>query len=124
MNTYPTVQWHKSTHCSTVPFRGGTASFTAPRVDEAKAEKEKKSLTKEEKDAAFRDLYGLESPSEEDPAVIDAQLLELDEALGAIKNNTYWNNAQELCPDIANDRDFRLRFLRSDDYDAKVRITS
>ena len=103
-----------------MPFRG-TASFTAPRIDEAKAEREKNALSEEEKEAAYRDLYGLEGPSQEDPAVIDAQLRDLDEALGAIKDDTYWNNAQELCPDIANDRDFRLRFLRSVYYDVQVR---
>ena len=102
-----------------MPFRG-TASFTAPRIDEAKAEREKNALSEEEKEAAYRDLYGLEGPSQEDPAVIDAQLRDLDEALGAIKDDTYWNNAQELCPDIANDREFRLRFLRSEYYDAEV----
>ena len=89
-------------------------------MDEAKAEKEKNSLTAQEKEEAYRDLYGLGEPSKEDPRVIHGQLLQLDEALGSIKNNPYWSNAQKLCPDIANDRDFRLRFLRSEYYNVQV----
>lgn len=39
---------------------------------------------------------------EEDRQSKDAQLLELDDALGAIKNSTYWDNDQPTLPMIVN----------------------
>ena len=103
-----------------MPYTGGVTSFTAPRMDEAKAKEEQNNLTDAEKEVAYRELYGLEPPPIEDPAVVEQQLGELDDALKAIQNETCWNTAQERCPEITNDRSFRLLFLRSEYYDVEV----
>jgi len=105
-----------------MPFSGGIQSFTAPRVGRDQAAKELEALSESERQDVIRDLYGLEAATEEDPKIIEQQLKELDEALEALPEwkKEHFERAQELCPEIANDPAFRLRFLRAERYDAEV----
>eukprot|EP00541_Cyclophora_tenuis_P017470 CAMPEP_0116564582 /NCGR_PEP_ID=MMETSP0397-20121206/13383_1 /TAXON_ID=216820 /ORGANISM="Cyclophora tenuis, Strain ECT3854" /LENGTH=314 /DNA_ID=CAMNT_0004091181 /DNA_START=84 /DNA_END=1028 /DNA_ORIENTATION=- len=104
-----------------MPFSGGIQSFTAPRVGRDQAAKELEALSESERQDVIRDLYGLEAATEEDPKIIEQQLKELDEALEALPEwkKEHFERAQELCPEIANDPAFRLRFLRAERYDAE-----
>lgn len=101
----------------------GITSFTAPRVEPEMLEKEIQSLSKSERKAVHRDLYGTGSPTDEDPRVIEQKLKKLESKLRSVPNESKqaFLKAQELCPGLANDPYFRLRFLRADYYDVEVK---
>jgi hypothetical protein len=77
-------------------------------------------LSKEEKDRAYRDLYGKEPLLiEETEEFISSRLSELHHALQSIPDDSKhsYHRALQLCPDYVNDREFLLLFLRADYFD-------
>jgi hypothetical protein len=117
----PTCKFeHQPNESFTMP---STLSFTAPRMDLQQAADEYNSLSKEEKDLAWRDLYGKEklNPDEETEEMISSRLSEMYDALQVIpeRSKISYSRALQICPDYVNDRDFLVMFLRADCFDAK-----
>jgi hypothetical protein len=92
-------------------------------MDLQQAADEYNSLSKEEKDLAWRDLYGKEklNPDEETEEMISSRLSEMYDALQVIpeRSKISYSRALQICPDYVNDRDFLVMFLRADCFDAK-----
>jgi hypothetical protein len=96
--------------------------------------KEVESASKQELEEAERDLYGLSE--EGDDAVVhdhddsdnavttDAALRNLQVVLDSIDDKDEYNRAIEICPNYVNSEEFRVMFLRSEDFDATVRFAN
>lgn len=76
----------------------------------------KLSLTEREQ-AAF-DVHGLDH-RQEDPTVVEKKLLKMEASIRKIRNKQAFERAERLSPAYVNDRTFRLKFLRCDDFNVK-----
>lgn len=109
-------------------------SCSAPRMELAEFVKEVESCSKQELEEAERDLYGSFEDGGNDTGVPhddsehgstnDAALRNLQVALDLIHDKDEYNRAVEICPDYVKSEEFRIMFLRSEDYDATVRFTT
>lgn len=97
-------------------------SVTAPRMNLEQAANEYNNLSKEEKDRAWRDLYGKEplNPDEETEELISSRLFDMYHALQSMPEDSKrsYNRALQICPEYVNHREFLLMFLRADYFDA------
>ena len=57
---------------------------------------------------------------EETPALVESKLVEFASALEKLEDCSELRKAQELCPDIANDRKFHLMFLRTEVFNVEL----
>jgi hypothetical protein len=104
---------------------GLATSAPTRTLEETKAEFD--ALTLEEKEIAYRDLYGAGNYTfVEDDELIDKGLTTLEECLLDLsdKEKNCYLLALEASPDYVTDRDFRLQFLRCELFDAQVRSSS
>lgn len=95
-------------------------SYTAPRVELEDLERERSSLTDEERRAALDDIYGTGAPMEETEELIHDCLEQLSAEVDVIQSKDEYLVALETIPDYVQSRDFRLMFLRADRFDAVV----
>lgn len=99
-------------------------SISAPRVSLAELEAERASQSREDRRLAEADIYGQRRGDEieETPELLQRAQIELQEELDAldVATSRNWIHALEHCPDIANEPDFRLMFLRSERFDTHV----
>ena len=77
-------------------------------------------MTIQEMDIAKRDLYGTEDIEEESRRTCIVALERLEHELRLIEEKEEYNRAIERCPVYANSDEFRLKFLRSENFDAEV----
>src|SRR5210317_609586 len=122
-----------TTQCSKIPQRVGKTRRVSIEgesndvverqkkdIDEYLA-KTMKGLSVEERNAALEEVNGIvesENPNEE-PAVMNRNLLELDQHLQKIKSGSFYETAELMDPEYVQDRKFRIMFLRSQRYDPK-----
>ena len=97
-------------------------SFTAPKVDEKQLQDELSTMTDEEKWALQKDLYGVERepPQPLTAGMRDDLLDEMEAVIEETRLKEAYVLAMNKCPQIAQDRNFRLEFLEATQYDAKV----
>ncbi|CAJ1965664.1 unnamed protein product [Cylindrotheca closterium] len=82
-----------------------------------------KNMSVREREAALEEVNGIvdkdQETAMEDPAVLDRNLIELNEHLQKIKSNSIYETAESMDPDHVQNRKFRLMFLRCKRYDPK-----
>jgi hypothetical protein len=82
--------------------------------------KEMNSLSIKEREKALEDVHGVAGVEEETPEFVNSCLKELDEHLNAIKINTdAYVQAEAMSSDYVSENNFRMMFLRADNYDSK-----
>jgi hypothetical protein len=98
-----------------------TRRFEAPE-DRADMEKilaeEVHNLSLEERNRVYEEVHGVAEPLEEDPEFVAQRLSEFDWYLSTIRNKPAYDFALQQSQEYVNDRNFRLRFLRSTEFDA------
>jgi hypothetical protein len=89
-----------------------------PRPAEMIAEELNK-LSFDEREKVFSDIHGVSNTVEETPEFVKEKLAGLEAALEAtsVENKSSYINAKEQNKDYVNNRDFRLTFLRADNFD-------
>jgi len=65
------------------------------------------------------DIYGIMAQEKEDPEMIDSKLNELQSELDRIESKEDYDQALQMNPAYVESRDFRLLFLRHEQFDAK-----
>jgi len=65
------------------------------------------------------DIYGITAQEKEDPEMIDSKLNELQSELDRIESKDDYDQALQMNPAYVESRDFRLLFLRREQFDAK-----
>ncbi|CAB9531222.1 Transfer protein (Partial), partial [Seminavis robusta] len=93
------------------------SSDEADLVDKLLADELEK-LSFEEKERNTFDLYGMAHESK-DPEDVDALLEQMELEIRKITRRKAYEKAKYLNEEYVMDKDFRLMFLRSDDFDAK-----
>jgi hypothetical protein len=91
--------------------------------DEKELAKEMQQLSLGERQEALFDIHGVAKIVEETDEIIRKSLAELEVFIEANKNTEYgasYKIAEYQSPDYVKDKAFRLRFLRTDDFDAKL----
>jgi hypothetical protein len=117
-----------STQCCLDPPRwscGGDDGFSsmARRGVEEPADMEKMlaqevhNLSLQERNRVFEEVHGVAEPLEEDPEFVAQRLSEFDRHLSTIRNKPAYDLALQQSPEYVNDRNFRLAFLRSTEFD-------
>ena len=95
---------------------------TTPEVIREEAEADiayaMKALSFQENINAMNDVHGVSSLSEEDDTFLDDKLAELEYALLNIPQKDAYYKAKASSPAYVCDPEFRLRFLRADNFDA------
>ena len=82
--------------------------------------KEMNSLSIKEREKALEDVHGVAVVEEQTPEFVNSCLKELDEHLNAIKINTdAYVQAEAMSSDYVSENNFRMMFLRADNYDSK-----
>jgi hypothetical protein len=76
-------------------------------------------LSVEERVQAYEDIHGVSTLVQEDPDVVHKKQADLDKEIHRYKNKAYIL-AESLSKDYVQDRDFRLMFLRADNFDVKA----
>eukprot|EP00980_Cylindrotheca_fusiformis_P018162 scaffold5882_cov100-Cylindrotheca_fusiformis.AAC.3 len=76
-------------------------------------------LSFEERQRVQEDLHGVSAEIVEDSALIDACLRDLDVHLNSMKEGSVYAIAEMMGSSYVRNRDFRLSFLRSNQYNAK-----
>jgi len=76
-------------------------------------------LSLQERELAENDLHGINTEREEDPLLLQSDIVSMQKYLDMAKKGTVYEEAESINPDYVNDRQFRLLFLRADRYDAK-----
>ena len=102
-------------------------SISAPRLSLADVNTEIESLTKEEQKKIDDDLHGCRNDHvKETPELLEEGLRQMSVELSLIpqEEKTHYLHALELCPDYVNERAFRLMFLRCEEFNAKVNLSS
>jgi hypothetical protein len=102
---------------------GGLSSI-ARQASEASADMDKvlaqevHNLSLQERNRVYEEVHGVAGHLEEDPEVIAQRLSEFDWHLSTIRNKPAYDFALQQSPQYVNDRNFRLSFLRSTEFDA------
>jgi len=97
-------------------------STSAPTLSLEEVNREKESLSAEKREQIESEMHGTTTHKEEATSKLDKSLSELRRELNLIPvgEKTQYLQALERCPNYVNDAEFRLMFLRSDEFDAKV----
>ena len=100
----------------------GAFSATAPRMTMEELKQEWAKLSEVEQQAALSDLYGQPSGSSiaENPNVLKCALEKLEKQLNLIKYKPAFENALRECPSYLKSDQFRLMFLRAENFDEQV----
>lgn len=77
-------------------------------------------LTFDEREQIAFDVHGLSHHRQGDPTDIDFKLAELEQELRKIRNRKDFEKAKYLNEEFVNNRDFRLLFLRCDQFNPQV----
>jgi hypothetical protein len=82
--------------------------------------KELSQLSAREREQTYYDIHGIsEKTNEENPEFIAQRLAQLQEVLDRkLPNQKAYDMALKINPNYVNNYSFRLKFLRSDDFDA------
>jgi hypothetical protein len=74
-------------------------------------------LSSIERNKVYEEVHGVADVQEETPAFLEERLEQLDILIHRIRKKTAFDTALFLCPAQIRNRDFRLMFLRADDWD-------
>ena len=102
-------------------------SFTAPQFTNKQQEAEREKLSAEEREKIEADVYGVSvNTTEETEELLEKSLAEFKEHFEALSDydKTDYQEAVQRCPKLVETESDPLRFLRYDDFDAKVRNLS
>jgi hypothetical protein len=78
------------------------------------------SLSIEERERVYNEIHGVTERTEEDPIVVEEKMISLEKEIKQIKlNKAAYERALFLSPRYVNDPEFRLMFLRADNFNAK-----
>jgi hypothetical protein len=80
-------------------------------------------LTCEERDYVLDDIHGVSDPIVETPELLTASLQELESLTRNLPNRDAYNEARIRDARYVENRDFRLKFLRAERFDAKKAAT-
>jgi hypothetical protein len=75
-------------------------------------------LSLQERNRVYEEVHGVAEPLKEDPEFVAQRLSEFDWHLAAIQNKPAYDFALQQSPQYIIDRNFRLGFLRSTEFDA------
>ena len=111
-----------------LPLTLGTKEFR-PEEIESMLTKELWNLTAEERNKITEELHGVSVnvANEDDLDFVEAKLETLDREINKIRSKQAYDRASFLCPSYVSDRNFRLMFLRADEFvpsNAAKRIVS
>jgi hypothetical protein len=81
--------------------------------------KEMTRLSMDEREKALDDVHGIGKSVNEEPAFVSTILQELENHLNVIKWNTAYAEAEALSTEYVVNHDFRMMFLRSEQYTVK-----
>ena len=98
-------------------------SFTAPQFTEKQQEEERRGLSKEEHERIEADAYGTALEIEETEELLEKSLSEFKEHLEALSDydKTDYQEALKRCPELVEKESDPIRFLRCEEFEAKVR---
>jgi hypothetical protein len=125
----PITSYEKSTQCCLNPPRrlcGGDDGFSSmPRrgvrepadMDKVLAQ-EVQNLSLQKRNRVYEEVHGVAEPLEEDLEFVEQRLSEFDLQLSTLRNKPAYEFALQQSPEYVNDRNFRLMFLRSTEFDA------
>jgi hypothetical protein len=76
-------------------------------------------LSFQEREQVFSDVHGVSDVVEETPEFVAGHLAELESALASIAGDSKpaYDQAKQQDPEFVSNRDFRLKFLRADNFD-------
>ena len=77
------------------------------------------SLTTEQRKLALQDIHCVPEIKEESPEFLEKMLDEFDSELSNISNKQAYDKAKETSLEYVSNRDFRLMFLRADNFNSK-----
>ena len=82
-------------------------------------------LSVDERNRAYDDLHGISTMTNEDPNLVETKLVELTQALEAIRprDKTAYTDAMTMNPEYVSDPKLRLMFLRAKQFDANEAAT-
>jgi hypothetical protein len=106
-------------------LKGGADSpsqmSTAKALDETEKllVKEMNELQIEERQQVYEDIHGVADVVPECPAFINRSIIELTKELSRIGKKPAYDRALFMRPEYVEARDFRIKFLRSERFDAK-----
>ena len=98
-------------------------SFTAPQFTQRQQEAERRGLSEEERQRIEDDAYGTGTEIVETEELLEKSLAEFQEQLEVISDHekTDYEAALERCPNLVETESAPIRFLRCEDFEAKVR---
>jgi hypothetical protein len=76
-------------------------------------------LSMEDRERVYYDLHGVSENVKETPEMIEQKLSELEEALLKLAKKDAYDLAEAMDPEYVQNKEFRLRFLRADQFVAK-----
>jgi hypothetical protein len=93
----------------------------APRLSLADSlvAKEMNQLSAEDRDNVYYDVHGVSDEIEETPVMINESLSQLEVELRNLKSKEAYESAKLMDQEYVQDRDFRLKFLRADRFNAR-----
>jgi hypothetical protein len=96
-------------------------SISAPRIERPQLEEELNNLSRAEREAVQRDLYGTREEWEEDETELRMMIQDVKNAAGQLdESNAEYLEAVERCPEYVHSDDFLAMFLRADNYNVEV----
>ena len=82
--------------------------------------KEMYNLSIEEREKVYSDLHGVSDEIDETPEFINESLARLEVELKCLPQKDAYNLANVSSPEYVENREFRLKFLRADNFDPKL----
>ena len=76
-------------------------------------------LSVADREKAYMDIHGISEDAEKPPELILVCLVLLQNEIDSLSDKKAYNIAQRLDPEYVRDRDFRLAFLRCENFDCK-----
>jgi hypothetical protein len=93
---------------------------TAAGVSDSVLAKELTQLSLSEREQALSDLHGVADVVDETPEMVEQAFLAMEVEISKIKKRGAYDKACFLSPRYAQSRDFRIKFLRADRFDARM----
>jgi hypothetical protein len=99
------------------PLSSNNSSQSPSTEADKLAVNELNELTLIERNKVYEEVHGVAAVQEETPAFLEERLEQLELLINRIRKKTAYDTALFLCPAQIRNRDFRLMFLRADDWD-------
>lgn len=94
-------------------------STTTPETTDRLIGDELFKLSLVEREKVYEDIHGVSSPIGETPELVQNSLKEMQQEMDRLEEKDAYDLAKNLSEEYVSDKDFRIKFLRAESFDAK-----